>query len=71
MKKETRYCRWCGKHRTKFSGYEKMSIMSGNWSEMCSHCERKTNRIMMTNPFAGIFGDTVRKIPSETTIEVK
>ena len=64
MSDDKKLCRWCMKRYKELSGIEKQSIMSGNWSEMCNRCNNKHERIMCTNPYAGLFGDNTRPTKS-------
>jgi len=66
-----RRCNWCSKDRKTFSGIEKMSILGGRWSEMCARCASKHDRVMCTNPFAGLFGNTTRPVGTTTETEGK
>jgi hypothetical protein len=59
---ELRRCNWCGKDRKNFSGIEKMSIIGGRWSEMCTFCERKHDRFVLSNPLAYIVGGNTRRV---------
>lgn len=67
MKQGWRHCNWCGKDRKTFSGVEKMSILGGRWSEMCTRCASKHDRVMCTNPYAGLFGDNTRPVGTANT----
>ena len=55
-------CKWCLKRHRKPSGIEKQSLLGGVWSEMCMRCLRKHERIMRTNPWAGLVGDRTRPV---------
>ena len=61
MGKETWYCKWCGKHRTKKPVREQKDIMNEEWNPLCSYCSRKRDN-MFNNPFNGIIAIEIRDI---------
>lgn len=50
------YCRWCGKHRPKLSGFQKRTL-AGDLVEICTYCKRYHERVQMNNPFGGLLHD--------------